>query len=76
MKFQVEANVEYLIGRLRYGYYSTIVEANSSEEVEKMLENEEVCEKIINNMELIVDGYEIDDIGPVEFPLIITPLYE
>lgn len=76
MKFQVEANVEYLIGRLRYGYYSTIVEANSQEEVEKMLENEEVCEKIINNMELIVDGYEIDDIGPVEFPLIITPLYE
>lgn len=41
-----------------------------------MLENEEMCEKIINNMELIVDGYEIDDIGPVEFPLIITPLYE
>lgn len=76
MKFQVEANVEYLIGRLRYGYYSTIVEANSQEEVEKMLENEEMCEKIINNMELIVDGYEIDDIGPVEFPLIITPLYE
>ena len=76
MKFQVEANVEYLIGRLRYGYYSTIVEANSQEEVEKMLENEEICEKIINNMELIVDGYEIDDIGPVEFPLIITPLYE
>lgn len=76
MKFQVEADVEYLIGRLRYGYYSTIVEANSQEEVEKMLENEEVCEKIINNMELIVDGYEIDDIGPVEFPLIITPLYE
>lgn len=35
MKFQVEANVEYLIGRLRYGYYSTIVEANSQEEVEK-----------------------------------------
>lgn len=76
MKFQVEANVEYLIGRLRYGYYSTMVEANSQEEVEKMLENEEMCEKIINNMELIVDGYEIDDIGPVEFPLIITPLYE
>lgn len=76
MKFQVEANVEYLIGRLRYGYYSTIVEANSQEEVKKMLENEEMCEKIINNMELIVDGYEIDDIGPVEFPLIITPLYE
>lgn len=76
MKFQVEANVKYLIGRLRYGYYSTIVEANSQEEVEKMLENEEMCEKIINNMELIVDGYEIDDIGPVEFPLIITPLYE
>ena len=76
MKFQVEADLEYLIGRLRYGHYSAIVEANSQEEVEKMLENEEICEKIINNMELIVDSYEIDDIGPVEFPLIITPLYE
>lgn len=76
MKFQVEADVEYLIGRLCYGHYSTTIEANSQEEVEKMLENKESCEKIINNMELIIDDYEIDDIGPIEFPLIITPLYE
>lgn len=76
MKFQVEADVEYLIGRLRYGHYSTIIEANSQEEIEKMLENKEACEKMINNMELIVDDYEIDDVGPIEFPFIVTPLDE
>lgn len=76
MKFQIEADVEYLVGHLRYGHYSTTVEANSQEEVEKMLENKESCEKIINNMELIVDDYEIDDVGPIEFPLIITLLEE
>ena len=32
MKFQVEADVEYLMGHLRYGHYSTTVEANSQEE--------------------------------------------
>lgn len=42
----------------------------------KKSKNEEDCEQIINNMELIVDVYEIDGIGPIEFPLIITPLYE
>lgn len=39
MKFQIEADAEYISGYLRYGHYTTTVEANSREELREMLED-------------------------------------
>ena len=74
MKFQIEANLEYVVGHLRYGHYITTVEANSEEELRELLTKESVREQIFNTAELIIDNYEVDDIGPIELPLTIIPL--
>lgn len=76
MKFQIEADAEYISGYLRYGHYTTIVEANSREELKEMLEDEETCEKIMDTMQIVVDSIAIDEIGPVERPFVITLLEE
>lgn len=61
---------------LRYGHYTTTVEADSQEELEKMLKDEEICEKIMNTMQIVIDDFEVDDLGPVERPFVITLLEE
>ena len=45
MRFKIEANLEYLIGRLRYGHYTTTIEANSQQKVEEMLNDEKNLQK-------------------------------
>lgn len=70
--FVVGRNVDYVVGHLRYGHRETKVEAESKEELEEKLKNEEYVNEIFEDSDLVIDDYEVDDCGEFyEEPYII-----
>ena len=61
MKFKVTANVDYVMGHLRYGHLEGIIEAKSEEELKEMLKDPDVRA----DLELVVDDYEVDSYGDI-----------
>ena len=61
MKFKVTANVDYVMGHLRYGHLEGIIEAKSEEKLKEMLKDPDVR----YDLELVVDDYEVDDYGNI-----------
>ena len=64
-KFLVSVPVDYVEGYLRYGSKEAIIEANSIEEVKEIVLNDKKTFKDIS--ELIVDDYDINDYGDLDF---------
>lgn len=56
MKFLVTADLDWIQGRLRYGHLEGIVEVESEEELEEMINSE----AINDYLDLIVDDYSVD----------------
>mgnify|MGYP004639690795 CR=1 FL=1 len=56
MKFKVTRQADYIIGHLCGGYQEGIVEANSKEEVLKLLKDHED-----DYLDIVVDDYDIED---------------
>lgn len=61
MKFLVTADLDYVMGHLRYGHLEGVIEANSEEELKKMMEEKYFCRKL----ELVVDNYSVEDYGDI-----------
>lgn len=57
MKFFVTANVDWVMGYLKYGHVEGIVEVESEEELEDLIESG----SIIHHVNLIVDNYRVED---------------
>lgn len=69
MKFKVTADVNYVMGHLRYGHLEGIIEAKSEEELKEMLKDPDVRD----DLKLVVDDYEVDgcgDIGGFEYEVL------
>ena len=60
----ITANIDYIIGYIRYGHYEVEI---PDEEVEdfKKLSQEEKNEYIKNNGDLLIDDYCINDCGDI-----------
>ena len=56
MKFRVTQEANYVMGHLRYGHREGIVEANSKENVLKLIEGNED-----DYLDIVIDDYEIED---------------
>ena len=56
MKFRVTQEANYVMGHLRYGHREGIVEANSKEDVLKLIEGNED-----DYLDIVIDDYEIED---------------
>lgn len=72
MKFRITQRADYVMGHLRYGHREGVVEANSLKEV---------CEKLqdgyfVDDLELIVDDYEVEDVGYGTNPFQVEPMEE
>lgn len=63
MKFKVGRNVDYVQGYLRCGHKETLVEAESKEELEERLKDENFVNEIFEDSDLVVDDYEVNDYG-------------
>lgn len=61
MKFLVRANVGYVVGHLRYGHLEGEVEAESEEALKEMMKDKYFGDWL----NLVVDGYSVDDVGDV-----------
>lgn len=61
MKFNVYADVDYVIGHLRDGHFEGVVEAESEEELKEMMKNKYFTDYLF----LVVDSYSIDDYGDI-----------
>ena len=56
MKFRVTQEANDVMGHLRYGHREGIVEANSKEDVLKLIEGNED-----DYLDIVIDDYEIED---------------
>ena len=65
-KFKITVPAEDVQGYLRYGYYEGVVEAESREEVEKMLKDSDARDDIRDELHLKVTDYEVEYAGPAE----------
>lgn len=68
MKIKFDIPLEYVIGHLRYGHKEGILEL-TEEEFNKLKENPEKFiyeEDILDNLNLIIDDYAIEDYGGIE----------
>ena len=68
MKIKFDIPLEYVIGHLRYGHKEGILEL-TEEEFNRLKENPEKFiyeEDILNNLNLIIDDYAIEDYGGIE----------
>ena len=68
-KIAINADNEYVIGNLRYGHSEGVIEL-TDEEYELFKKDPEnfIYEYIDENdvdLELIIDDYEVDDVGPI-----------
>ena len=61
MKFLVTADVDYVMGHLRYGHLEGVIECESEEELKEMIENK----NLDGYLDLVVDSYEVEDCGDV-----------
>lgn len=57
MKFFVTADVDWVMGYLKYGHMEGIVEVESEEELENLIDSG----SIIHYVDLIVDDYRVED---------------
>ena len=71
MKFKVTRQAYYIIGHLCGGYEEGIVEANSKEEVLKLLQGNED-----DYLDLVVDDYEIEDADFGDNPFEIEEVHD
>lgn len=60
----VHARVEYLMGHLRYGHFELQMDEEEYKEY-KSYTDEEKEEYIMENGDLVIDDYEVDDYGPI-----------
>ena len=68
MKIKFDIPLEYIIGHLRYGHKEGILEL-TEEEFNRLKENPEKFiyeEDILDNLNLIIDDYAIEDYGGIE----------
>lgn len=61
MKFLVRADVDYVVGHLRYGHLEGEIEAESEEELKEMMKDKHFSDWL----DLVVDGYRVEDYGDV-----------
>lgn len=67
-KISIRASLEYLMGHLRYGHLEGELEM-TDEEFEEFKKNPIdfiYNNDYINDLDLVVDDYEVDDIGPID----------
>ena len=65
-KFLVTADLDYVVGHLRYGHLEGIVEAESEEVLKEWIKEKDFDQYL----EVVADDYEIDsygDIGEYEY---------
>lgn len=55
-KFKVIQDLDYIVGHLRYGHLEGIIEAESAEEAELLVEKDPMT-----FLNLVIDDYEVDD---------------
>lgn len=60
----VYAEVEYLMGHLRYGHFELQMDEEEYKEYESFTD-EDKKGYIMENGDLIIDDYEVDDYGPI-----------
>ena len=60
----VYADLEYLMGHLRYGHIELQMDEEEYKEYETYTDKEKE-EYIMENGDLIIDDYEVDDYGPI-----------
>ena len=69
MKFKVYADVDYVMGHLRYGHLEGTIECESVEKLKELLKDK----YFYRNLEIVVDDYSVEDygdIGEYEYELI------
>lgn len=71
MKFRVTQEANYVMGHLRYGHREGIIEADSKEDVLKLIEGQED-----DYLDLVVDDYEIEDADFENNPFEIEEIHE
>ena len=67
-KVSIDASLEYVAGYLRYGHLEGELEM-TDEEFEKFKKNPLdflYKEDYINDLDLVIDDYEVNDMGPVD----------
>lgn len=60
----VYADLEYLMGHLRYGHIELQMDEEEYKEYETYTDKEKE-EYIMENGDLVIDDYEVDDYGPI-----------
>lgn len=70
-KVRISAGIEYVAGHLRYGHYEAFVDKKDIEGKSP----EELKEYIQDVGTIVIDDYEIDDMGDVE-EVVVTPFKE
>ena len=64
MKFMVTADLDWIMGYLKYGHMEGVVEAASREELNDLIRTGD----IVNFLNIVVDNYRIEDFEtPTEF---------
>lgn len=64
MKFMVTAELDWIMGYLRYGHMEGIIEADSREEIDELIRTGD----IVDFLNIVVDDYRIEDFEtPTEF---------
>lgn len=71
MKFRVTQEANYVMGHLRYGHREGIIEADSKEDVLKLIEGQED-----DYLDLVVDDYEIEGADFENNPFEIEEIHE
>ncbi len=69
MKFKISQDCDYAEGYLRYGHLEGIIEAESKEELEKMIK--ENPDYVKDSMGFEVDDYELNDYDVGDNPIVI-----
>lgn len=60
----IYADLEYLMGHLRYGHIELQMDEEEYKEYETYTDKEKE-EYIMENGDLVIDDYEVDDYGPI-----------
>ena len=60
----VYADLKYLMGHLRYGHFELQMDEEEYKEYESYTDKEKE-EYIMENGDLVIDDYEVDDYGPI-----------